>query len=220
MCIRDRQKAYAGTISNSTTNAIEFGAALAQGDTFTTQFGEDPLSQKLKSVAEVMGARGPLGVTNQTFFVQQGGYDNHDNNIEDHGELMANLDIAVGSFYAALQELRIENDVVIFTASDFARKLVSNGDGSDHAWGGNALVIGGAVNGKKIYGDYPDLYLGNSLDAGNGRIVPTMSCDELFAELALWMGASSASLDEILPNLDRFWSPSPMTGPLGLLPIV
>lgn len=214
------QKAYAGTISDSKTNAIEFGAALAQGDTFTTEFGEDSLSQKLKSVAEVMGARGPLGVTNQTFFVQQGGYDNHDNNIEDHGELMSTLDAAVGSFYSALEELEIENDVVIFTASDFARKLVSNGDGSDHAWGGNSLVIGGAINGKQIYGDYPDLYLGNSLDAGNGRMVPTLSCDELFAELALWMGASSASLDQILPNLDRFWTPTASSGPLGLLPIV
>lgn len=213
------QSAYAGTISNSKNNAIEFGAAIAQGEMFTTEFGTDSLSQKFKSVAEVIAARDPLGVSNQTFFVQQGGFDNHDNNIEDHGALMAELDNAVGSFYDTLVELGIENDVVIFTASDFARKLVSNGDGSDHAWGGNSLVIGGAVNGQKIYGSYPDLFLGNELDAGNGRIVPTTSCDELFAELALWMGASSADLFQILPNIDRFWTPNPTIGPLGLLPI-
>ncbi len=213
------EQAYAGTISDSTTNAIEFAAALAQGDPISTSFGTDSLSQKLKSIAQVMAAREPLGMSNQTFFVQQNGYDNHDNNIEDHGILMADLDTAIGSFYAALEELQIENDVVIFTASDFARKLVSNGNGSDHAWGGNALVIGGNINGKQIYGNYPDLYLGNDLDAGNGRILPTISCDELFAEMALWMGASSADLFQILPNIDRFWSPVPTAGPLGLLPI-
>lgn len=213
------EQAYAGTISNSTTNAIEFAAALAQGDPITTSFGEDSLSQKLKSVAEVIAARGPLGMSNQTFFVQQTGYDNHDNNIEDHGNLMADLDVAIGSFYEALEELQLEEDVVIFTASDFARKLVSNGDGSDHAWGGNSLVIGGGLNGKQIYGTYPDLYLGNELDAGNGRILPTTSCDELFAELALWMGASSADLNQILPNIGHFWTPEPSQGPLGILPI-
>ena len=148
-----------------------------------------------------------------------GGYDNHDNNIEDHGNLMAEFDNAVGSFYDALVELGIQDEVVIFTASDFARKLVSNGDGSDHAWGGNSLIIGGAVNGKQIYGSYPDLYLGNEFDSGNGRIVPTTSCDELFAEIALWAGASSGDLYQILPNIDHFWTPVPSSGPLGILPI-
>ncbi len=107
---------------------------MAQGDPVTTSLGEDSLSQKLEKVAEIIAARRPLSMTNQTFFVQQAGFDNYDNNIEDHGVLMANLDSAIVSFYAALEEVQIENDVVIFTSSDFARELVSNGDGSDHAW--------------------------------------------------------------------------------------
>ena len=214
------ETAYAGTISDSKNNALEFAAAIAQGDPITTVFSNDSLSQKLETVAQVIAARDPLEMSNQTFFVQQGGYDNHDNNIEDHGELLATFDNAVGTFYDALVELGVENDVVICTISDFARKLVSNGDGSDHAWGGNSLVIGGAVNGQQIYGDYPDLYLNNPLDVGTGRFLPTTSCDELFAELALWMGASSADLDQILPNINNFWTPQPSQGPLGLLPII
>jgi len=213
------EQAYAGTISDSKNSSIEFGAALAQGQSFNQSFGNDPLSQRLRTIAQVIAARGPLDVVNQTFFAQQGGYDNHDNNLVDHGGLMSDLDAAIGSFYGALTELGVQNDVVIFTVSDFARKLVSNGDGSDHAWGGNSMVIGGAVNGQKIYGDYPDLYVGNPLDAGTGRIVPTVSCDELFAELALWMGASTGDLDQILPNITNFWVPQPNVGPLGILPI-
>ena len=210
------EKAYAGSISDSKNNSIQFAAALANGTPFSTTFGNDSLSERLEMVTKVIAAKDELDMTNQTFFVQQGGYDNHDNNIEDHGNLMSQLDTAIGSFYAALTELGLQDDVVIFTASDFARKLVSNGNGSDHAWGGHSLVIGGGVQGQKIFGTYPDLYLGNEWDAGNGRIVPTTSCDQLFAELALWMGASTGDLYQILPNIENFWDPNSGGTPLGL----
>ena len=70
--------------------------------------------------------------------------------------------------------------------------------------GGNQIVVGGAVNGKKVYGSYPELALGNPLDSGRGRLVPTLSVDEYFAELALWMGVPKSSLAMILPNVGRF----------------
>jgi len=124
------EKAYAETILGSKDNAIEFAAALAQGTPITTSFGGDDLSQRLETVAKVIAAKGPLGVCNQTFFVQHEGYDTHDNIIAEHGDLMSELDGALNSFYTALEEIGMENDVVIFTASDFARKLTSNGDGS------------------------------------------------------------------------------------------
>ena len=73
------------------------------------------------------------------------------------------------------------------------------------------------MEGPKIYGQYPDLYLGNPLDTGSGRIIPTTSCDEYFAELALWFGASSADIDQILPNINNFWTPVPTGGPLGFM---
>gem|GEM_PF-4146796 len=40
--------------------------------------------------------------------------------------------------------------VTLFSASDFGRTLTSNGDGSDHAWGGNQFVMGGGVIGKNL----------------------------------------------------------------------
>ncbi|MEM6456885.1 MAG: DUF1501 domain-containing protein, partial [Acidobacteriota bacterium] len=42
-------------------------------------------------------------------------------------------------------EIGAQQDVVTFTASDFARTLTSNGQGSDHAWGGNHIIMGGPV---------------------------------------------------------------------------
>ncbi len=210
------ETAYANTISDSNSNSLEFSSAIASGMTINTPFNEDKLSQKLLMVAKTIAARNALGVSNQTFFVNFSGFDTHDNFLVEHEVLMAELDAAIGSFNAAMIELGVHSDVTTFTMSDFARKLISNGDGADHAWGGHAMVVGGPVNGQKIYGQFPELFLGNAIDTGGGRLIPTTSCDEYFAELALWFGASSSDLYQILPNINNFWTPTPAGGPLGM----
>ena len=113
--------------------------------------------------------------------------------------------------------LGAENEVVLYSASDFGRTLTSNSQGSDHAWGGNQFVLGGQVKGKQIYGTYPDLYQDNVLDVGRGRLIPTTSVDEFFAEMALWLGVAKTDLPLVLPNISRFYSPSNASPPVGFL---
>lgn len=209
--------AYNNSISDSNNNSIEFGAAIAAGTPITTQFGDDGFSQRLNMIAKTIAAKDILGVSNQTFFVQLSGFDTHDNFLVEHGALMTELDNGLKAFSDAMIELGVNNDVTTFTISDFARKLISNGNGSDHGWGGHAMVMGGAVNGQHIYGNYPDLYVGNPMDTGNGRIIPSTSCDEYFAELALWFGASSSDLNQILPNINNFWTPTTGGSPIGFM---
>lgn len=209
--------AYSNTVNEATGNSISFSAAIDNGTPFTTVFGEDTFSKNLEMVAKTIAARNQLDVSNQTFFIELGGFDTHDNFQLEHASLLSQLDNGLKSFSEAMIELGLNNDVTTFTISDFARKLISNGNGSDHAWGGHALMMGGAVNGQHIYGAYPDLYEGNSLDTGGGRIIPTTSCDEYFAELALWFGASSADLYQIFPNITNFWTPTSGSMPLGFM---
>ena len=123
---------------------------------------------------------------------------------------------AMSEFDTALTEIGMADNVTTFTASDFARTLSSNGRGSDHAWGGNQIVVGGAVRGGKIYGTYPDLAPDNPLDTGRGRLIPTTSTDEYFAELALWFGVPAGDLASVFPNLHRFHSVN-SGAPLGFL---
>lgn len=118
----------------------------------------------------------------------------------------------------------LADQVTLFTVSDFGRTLTSNGRGSDHAWGGNQIVMGGAVKGKRIFGLYPSLAVNpdsgpevNPLDTGRGRFIPTTSCDEFFAELALWLGASKSNLPLVLPNIANFYSLSSSAPPVGFL---
>ena len=79
------------------------------------------------------------------------------------------------------------------------------------------MVLGGAVNGGDIYGTFPDLFLGNPLDTNRGRLIPTTSVDELFAELATWFGVPAPDLELILPNISRFYSPGSSTPPIGFM---
>jgi uncharacterized protein (DUF1501 family) len=123
---------------------------------------------------------------------------------------------SIRSFHDAMVEIGEVNQVTLFTASDFGRTLTSNGAGSDHAWGGNHLVVGGAVNGRRVFGQYPSLYAGNSLDTDRGRLIPTTSVDAYFAEMALWFGVSPQDLSLVLPNIHHFYTPG-ATGPLGFM---
>lgn len=78
-------------------------------------------------------------------------------------------------------------------------------------------MMGGAVNGQRIYGQYPDLYEDGPLDTGRGRFIPTTSVDELAAELALWLGVSRTDLPIILPNIGRFYDINGVENPIGVL---
>jgi len=101
--------------------------------------------------------------------------------------------------------------------SDFGRTLTSNGRGSDHGWAGHHMVMGGAVNGGQIYGNYPLLSANSPLDVGRGVYIPTLSVERYFAELALWLGVAPGELDTVLPNVRNFYSPESVTPPLGFM---
>ena len=116
-----------------------------------------------------------------------------------------------------MAEIGMQDKVVLFTASDFGRTLTSNKIGSDHAWGGNHIVMGGPVNGGRIYGQYPSLVLGSSLMLKRGRLIPTTSVDEYGSELARWLGVSSSEIDTVFPNIKNFYDPNLITHPLGFL---
>jgi uncharacterized protein (DUF1501 family) len=118
---------------------------------------------------------------------------------------------------AAMKELNVADQVTLFTASDFGRTLTSNGRGSDHGWGGNHFVVGGAVKGGAIYGKYPSLAINTHIDTGQGRLIPSMSVDTYCAELVRWLGVSDSALTTVFPNLGSFYSASSGQPPVGFM---
>ena len=108
------------------------------------------------------------------------------------------------AFYDATLEIGAADKVTTFTQSDFGRTLTSNGDGTDHAWGGNQMVMGDAVRGRDIYGTFPRLEIDGPDDVTGGRMIPTTAADQYAATLANWFGIADADLDVVAPNIGNF----------------
>ena len=152
----------------------------------------------------MIAVRGSFGVSRQVFMVSQGGHDLHDNLLDNHPGLLTTLADAMKAFYDATVELGVADRVTAFTASDFGRTLSSNGDGSDHGWGGHHFVMGGAVQGRRYYGTAPAVAVNGPDDVGQGRLLPTTSVDQFAATLASWLGVSETNLTMVVPGIGNF----------------
>ena len=176
------------------------------------------LATILKAVVKTIKIRSQLGLKRQTFFINWGGWDHHGELLNTQAGMLAGVDAALGAYQQALEMLGLANDAITFTASDFGRTLRSNGRGTDHAWGGNAMVFGGPVDGGKIFGTYPDLTLDGPNDVGRGgRVLPSTAVDLYFAELLRWFGVTPSNMSYVLPNIANFWNPNSVSAPLGFV---
>jgi len=175
----------------------------------------NPLAQQLQIVARMIdaGMGGAIGTKRQVFFVSMGGFDTHDNENRNHADLMARLAHALRYFDTTLGAMNARNAVTTFTGSDFGRTFTSNGDGTDHGWGAHHFVMGGAVKGGDLYGNFPVLGLKNASNnnfysspnqLGNGSLLPENSVDQLGATLGKWFGLSDTQLLDVFPNLKNF----------------
>jgi uncharacterized protein (DUF1501 family) len=213
------ESTFSGNTRKSFDTNLAFGAAI-QGISAPNPnppFPNTNLASQLKMIARIIASRTNLSMKRQVFFVLLGGWDHHTEVLNSQQALLSDVDGALGAFWGSLGLLGVQNNVTLYTASDFGRTLTSNGRGTDHAWGGNQIVMGGAVNGGRIVGQYPSLALGTGIDTGRGRLIPTTSVDLYSAELAAWFGVPASEMATVLPNIGNFIDPMTTRFPLGLL---
>ncbi len=162
------------------------------------------LADQLKIVARLISVSQELGAKRQVFFVSLGGFDMHDFLVRDHPTQIGLVANAMRAFYDTTVALGISDRVTTFTASDFGRTLQANDDGSDHGWGSNHFVMGGAVNGQRIYGTPPAIGNNTPDDVGQGRLLPTIGVDQYASTLAGWFGVSPGNMPTVLPNISNY----------------
>jgi uncharacterized protein (DUF1501 family) len=203
------------TLANSITDAAALAAALAKSTPLKTQFPKTSLAAQLQQVAEIIQVQADLGVSRQIFFCSLGGFDTHTGELATLNNLYPQVSQALAAFYDATEELGVADSVTTFTESDFNRTFQpTSGNGSDHAWGGHHFVLGGAVQGGRIFGQFPALQLGGPNDTDiRGRWIPTTSTDQYGATLCSWFGIPGSGLSGVFPNLANF--PTSNLGFLG-----
>ncbi|MCG7929287.1 MAG: DUF1501 domain-containing protein [Candidatus Thiodiazotropha weberae] len=174
------------------------------------------LIRQLEAVAKMihLGASGNLGAefNRQIFFVELGGFDTHATQVSQHPLLLRELSLGLWKFQKAMEELGYADSVTSFTMSDFGRTLSFNGDGTDHAWGSHQLIMGGygrgdsgTLHGGQMIGELPEMLLSGNDDYSNkGRMIPTLSQDQVNAPLTQWFGVDQSQIPDLFPNIRNF----------------
>jgi len=195
---------YRDTMRRSLVVGEELGRVLDSSSEVEVGFPATDLGGAMKMVARMISHRNSLNLRRQIFFVGFGGWDTHGDQAARHPALLRSLSESLGAFYSATEQLGVASKVTTFTAADFGRTLTTNGDGTDHGWGGHQIAMGGAVKGNSIYGKMPEIQIEGPQDSGRGRLIPTTSVDQYAATLARWYGLPESNMRDVFPNLQNF----------------
>ncbi len=219
--------------ANVLETAMQADAAFGGAQEVAVEFPNTSLGLQLRQVARLIQMRSSLTMNRQIFFVRIGGFDTHTDQLGAHANLFTQFSQAARAFYDATVALGVQNDVTLFTLSDFGRTFnpagSGSGVGSDHAWGNHAMVIGGSVLGGDFYGlptsngtPYPNLAFNGTDDAdggsgARGRWIPSTSVEQYAATLARWYGLpqDATTLQTVFPNINNF---NMASGTLNFLP--
>ena len=183
-------------------------------DPVSNKLTDNPLADSLQTVARIIAGRASLGVTRQIFYVQLGSFDTHNDQAQVHSQLLTQLGAAFEYFDGLMVGMGLSSQVTAFTISDFGRTLTCNSNGTDHGWGSHHLVLGGAVKGEDMYGQFPVVGVDQTNDVGEGRLIPTTAVEQYAGTLARWFGLSDGQIREVFPNFGNFGS-NPYLGFMG-----
>ncbi|SFV66139.1 hypothetical protein MNB_SM-6-819 [hydrothermal vent metagenome] len=165
----------------------------------------DRVVESFKTAAKLIAIAKNKGFKRIVLSIVVPGFDQHSNLKQDHSLRIRGLSYGIDTFMRAMDSQGWLDEVLVASLSDFSRSTASNGDGSDHAWGGAQFVLGAVNPGN--YGVFPDLTVGGDQDISKrGRLIPTTSYSQYYGEILKWFGASSDEIGHALPELKNFTS--------------
>jgi uncharacterized protein (DUF1501 family) len=175
------------------------------------------LRQQLATALKLIQLGHMKGVDRQVIFIGFGAFDSHVNQAAGHTVQMQAIGEALSRFWQSLLALGWQDKVTLFTASEFGRSLHENSAaGTDHAWGGHQLVLGGAVKGGQLTGKMPNFNDPTSDDfwtkptsmVQGSNLIPGDSVEAFYMPMARWFSKradgtgilTDAQLSQMLPN--------------------
>jgi uncharacterized protein (DUF1501 family) len=160
------------------------------------------LGRGLMQIAKLIKAN--VGV--ETAFAEMGGWDHHGNEPNQMANQLRQFGMALSAFCQDMGDKM--GDIILVTMSEFGRTAQENGNnGTDHGHGNLMMVLGGPVQGGKVYGKWPGL-APEQLNEGRDLAVTTDFRDVLGEVVIGHLGQKD--LTQVFPGFKR-------GEPLGLL---
>jgi uncharacterized protein (DUF1501 family) len=152
------QKAATGTLD--TVGTIQTALKKANIST-SAPYTSGPLSKALKTVGQMVKMNVGLSLA----VIDHGSGVMHNKLIPEFAARATELSKSISAFWTDMLSYR--GRITLVTMTEFGRRLAENAShGTDHGSASGMLVLGGNVNGGKIYGTWPGL-AANRLDAGD-----------------------------------------------------
>ena len=127
----------------------------------SADYPKTELGNGLKTIASLIFS----DINTKVYYISLGSFDTHVNQENQQQRLFTELSDAVKAFTADLKNNNRFNDVLMFSFSEFGRRVSQNASGgTDHGTANNMFLIGGALKQKGIINPMPDL---NDLDEGD-----------------------------------------------------
>lgn len=130
--------------------------------TNTVTYPNTQLGNQLKNIANFIAS----GLTTKVYYVSLSGFDTHVGQVDKQNKLLEQYAESVSIFIKNLKELNKWDDTLIFTFSEFGRRVEENASkGTDHGTAGNVFLFGKNLKKKGVVNPPPDL-----LDLDNGDL--------------------------------------------------
>ncbi len=142
------------------------------------------LGKGLKTIASLIFSE----INTKVYYISLGSFDTHINQEAQQKRLFTDLNDSVKAFVKDLKSNNRFNDVLLFTFSEFGRRVAQNASaGTDHGKANNMFFIGGGLKQKGIYNPLPDL---TNLDDGDVKF--QLDFKQVYATvLNKWLGADA-----------------------------
>jgi uncharacterized protein (DUF1501 family) len=174
---------------NSADSVAEATAAYQSAVTYPTSnfaYGLKLIAKLATSAAPALGTR--------VFYISQGGYDTHADQITDQPVLLRTLAEGLKAFYDDLVAHNIADRTLIMIWSEFGRRVADNAsNGTDHGQANNIYCVGDKVKGG-MYGPNPNL-----TDLQNGNLKHNLDFRDVYSTIIQgWFGNSAAEAAQVL----------------------
>lgn len=146
------------------------------------EYPKTEMGNSLKTIASLVFS----DINTKVYYVSLGSFDTHINQEGQQQRLFTQLNDAVKAFVADMKANGRFNDVLLFTFSEFGRRVSQNASGgTDHGTANSMFMVSGGLKQKGLINELPDLS-----DLNEGDLKHTVDFKNVYATiLKKWLNA-------------------------------